>query len=219
MKRKTDNFSKFYNKKNNAAIKEAFRQEKKAAKRERKEAIERHFEEKRKARAQQGQQTQGPVSRKQQAQTGAPGKPAPGLKPGKYAPGLKPGKPASGASNAAPGKPAPGAAAKPSPNAAPTRPAPGASNPAPGKPGSPNASGDQLPLNKYIAHSGVCSRRDAAELIKHGKVTVNGQPVTEPGTKVQPSDTVKVNGKQISISRNFVYILLNKPKDYITTTD
>ena len=78
---------------------------------------------------------------------------------------------------------------------------------------------DQLPLNKYIAHGGICSRRDAAELIRQGKVTVNGQPVTEPGTKVTPTDLVKVSGKKITISRNFVYILLNKPKDYITTTD
>jgi 23S rRNA pseudouridine2605 synthase len=74
-------------------------------------------------------------------------------------------------------------------------------------------------LNKYIAHGGICSRRDAAELIRQGKVTVNGQPVTEPGTKVSPTDLVKVGGKKVTISRNFVYILLNKPKDYITTTD
>src|SRR5262245_47430897 len=99
MKRKTDNFSKFYNKKNNAAIKESFRQEKKAAKRERKEAIERHFEEKRKTRAAQEAERSKPV-------------------PKKSVP----------------------------------------------KPETPQASGEQLPLNKYIAHAGVCSRRDAADL-------------------------------------------------------
>jgi pseudouridine synthase len=76
-----------------------------------------------------------------------------------------------------------------------------------------------LPLNKYIAHGGICSRRDAAELIRLGKVEVNGKLVTEPGTKVSPDDFVKINGKKVTISRNFVYILLNKPKDYITTTD
>lgn len=168
MKRKTDNFSKFYNKKSNAAIKEGFRQEKKAAKKERKEAIERHFEEKRKAREQQF------------AQRPAAGKPA---KPAEV------------------------------PTSKGSVPAPRVSSNV--SPADPNA----LPLNKYIAHGGICSRRDAAELIRQGKVQVNGQLVTEPGTKVSPDDIVKVNGKKVTISRNFVYILLNKPKDYITTTD
>jgi len=80
-------------------------------------------------------------------------------------------------------------------------------------------SDQKIPLNKYLSHSGVSSRRDAAELIRLGKVSVNGVPVAEPGTKVSPQDLVKVNGKKITISRNFVYILLNKPKDYITTTE
>src|ERR1700753_4000219 len=75
MKRKTDNFSKFYTKKNNAAIKESFRQEKKAAKKERKEAIERHFEEKRKARAAQELQRSKPEILRP-VRGGAPGKPA-----------------------------------------------------------------------------------------------------------------------------------------------
>src|SRR6185437_6901492 len=90
-------------------------------------------------------------------------------------------------------------------------------------PQSPHASqaphGDHLPLNKYIAHSGICSRRDAADMVRDGKVTVNGKLITEPGTKVLPTDTVKINGKKITISSNFVYILLNKPKDYITTAE
>ncbi|MFT3902563.1 MAG: pseudouridine synthase [Niabella sp.] len=77
----------------------------------------------------------------------------------------------------------------------------------------------QMPLNKYLAHCGVCSRRDAAELIKDGKVKVNDVPVLEPGYKVQPADSVKFNGKKVQVSKNLVYILLNKPKDYITTTD
>jgi 23S rRNA pseudouridine2605 synthase len=76
-----------------------------------------------------------------------------------------------------------------------------------------------MPLNKYIAHSGICARRDAAELVKQGKVTVNEQLVIEPGTKVSEYDIVKVSGKTITISKNFVYILLNKPKDYITTSE
>ncbi len=91
--------------------------------------------------------------------------------------------------------------------------------PNPGKASAPGTGPDLIPLNKYIAHGGICSRRDAAELIRQGKVQVNGQPVTEPGTRVSPADQVKVNGKKITMSRNFVYILLNKPKDYITTTD
>lgn len=81
------------------------------------------------------------------------------------------------------------------------------------------ASNDQMPLNKYIAHSGICSRRDAAELVKGGKVKVNGELITEPGHKVSERDEVKVAGKKIHRVNNLVYILLNKPKDYLTTTD
>ena len=77
----------------------------------------------------------------------------------------------------------------------------------------------QMPLNKYIAHSGVCSRRDAAELIKSGKVKLNGEVVTEPGRKVLEKDVVTVANKKVYPVADLVYILLNKPKDYITTTD
>src|SRR3984957_1625044 len=165
MKRKTDNFNKFFNKKRNSAIKEEFRQEKKAAKKERKEGIERHFQEKRKA--------------KEHA-------PAPD-NPQQRGPGA----------SRIPGGPK-----------------------GPVHKGTPlSADGEHLPLNKYIAHGGICSRRDAAELIRQGKVTVNGKPVNEPGTKVMTTDLVKVNEKKVTLSRNFFYILLNKPKDYITTTD
>ncbi len=76
-----------------------------------------------------------------------------------------------------------------------------------------------MPLNKYIAHCGVCSRRDAVELIKAEKVKINGTIVTEPGHKIEEGDTVIVNGKKIAIQKELVYILLNKPKDYITTSD
>jgi 23S rRNA pseudouridine2605 synthase len=78
---------------------------------------------------------------------------------------------------------------------------------------------DRMPLNKYIAHGGVCSRRDAVDLIKGGKVKVNGELILEPGHKVSITDTVSVAGKKIKPVQDFVYILLNKPKDYITTTD
>lgn len=76
-----------------------------------------------------------------------------------------------------------------------------------------------MPVNKYIAHSGICSRRDAALLVKNGEVSVNGEVVSDPGTKVSEYDVIKVKGKKITPSRNFQYILLNKPKDYLTTTD
>jgi 23S rRNA pseudouridine2605 synthase len=77
----------------------------------------------------------------------------------------------------------------------------------------------EMPLNKYVAHAGVCSRRDAAELVKSGKVSVNGNVITEPGHKVTANDEIKIQGKKIIASRNLVYILLNKPKDHITTTE
>lgn len=86
-------------------------------------------------------------------------------------------------------------------------------------PGKPAAATAQMPLNKYVAHSGVCSRRDAADLIRKGEVSVNNQVVTEPGTKVSATDNISIKGKKITPSRNLVYILLNKPKDYITTLD
>jgi len=76
-----------------------------------------------------------------------------------------------------------------------------------------------MPLNKFIAHSGICSRRDAADVVKSGKVIVNGAKVIEPGFKVSDKDDIKVNGKKLFVRRNLVYILLNKPKDYITTTE
>lgn len=77
----------------------------------------------------------------------------------------------------------------------------------------------QMPLNKFLSHSGVSSRRDAAELIKAGKVSVNGQIITEPGHKVSLKDEVKFGTKRIYPVDDLVYILLNKPKDYLTTTD
>jgi 23S rRNA pseudouridine2605 synthase len=71
-------------------------------------------------------------------------------------------------------------------------------------------------LNKFLADAGICSRRKAADAIKQGMVTVNGAVVKEPGYKVQPSDLVKI-GNAIVRQEEKVYILLNKPKDYITT--
>lgn len=73
-------------------------------------------------------------------------------------------------------------------------------------------------LNQYIAHSGICSRREADKLIKSGQITVNDKPVENIATPIEHDDRVKLNGKMIR-PENKVYILLNKPKDFITTTD
>ena len=73
-------------------------------------------------------------------------------------------------------------------------------------------------LNKFISNSGVCSRREADELIKMGLISVNGQVITEMGYKVKPTDDVRHESKKLTAEKP-VYILLNKPKGFITTTD
>ncbi len=73
-------------------------------------------------------------------------------------------------------------------------------------------------LNKYIALSGVCSRRAADDMISNGKVEINGIKITKMGQDVLDGDIVKVNGKEISPEEEKVYIMLNKPKGYITTS-
>ena len=73
-------------------------------------------------------------------------------------------------------------------------------------------------LNKFLANAGVCSRREADEFITAGVVSVNGTVVTELGTKVKRTDEVKFHEQPVSIERK-VYVLLNKPKDYVTTCD
>jgi 23S rRNA pseudouridine2605 synthase len=77
---------------------------------------------------------------------------------------------------------------------------------------------EEVRLNKYIANSGICSRREADELIGAGVISINGAVVTELGTKVKSGDEVRYNGELMS-SEQLVYILLNKPKDFITTVD
>ncbi len=76
-----------------------------------------------------------------------------------------------------------------------------------------------MPLNKYLAHSGVCSRREAANEVKAGKVRVNDTIETNPAYKVADSDVVYYNDKKLKLQKGMVYILLNKPKDFITTND
>ena len=75
---------------------------------------------------------------------------------------------------------------------------------------------ENIRLNKYIANAGVCSRREADELIKSGKVQVNGKVVTELGTKILPTDSVEFDNKTLTLEK-YRYILLNKPKAFITT--
>jgi 23S rRNA pseudouridine2605 synthase len=173
-------FKKFINPKNNAAIKEKFKQEKKAAKKERAEAINKRFEEKRALRNMgyaskaEAPSTEPKINKRQKY-------------PQKSA--FKPPTKSSSASSAVP-------ASK-----------------------QPHAAFDQMPLNKFIAHCGVASRRDAIPLIRDGKVLVNGNVIDEPGFKVTGTDVIIYNGKKLFITKDRVYILLNKPKDYITTTD
>ena len=73
-------------------------------------------------------------------------------------------------------------------------------------------------LNKFLANAGVCSRREADEYIQAGVVTVNGNVVTELGTKVLRSDEVRFHDQPVVMEKK-VYVLLNKPKDYVTTSD
>ncbi len=175
-------FKKFINPKNNAAIKEKFKQEKKAAKKERAAAINKRFEERRALRN-IGYCQNSPIPFSEN-------KPDKRQKYPKAPPAINYNKPIKPVKSFTPG----GTQKTPS-------------------------SKIQMPLNKYIAHCGITSRRDAIPIIKEGKVAVNGKIVTEPGFKVSDADTVMLNGKKLFITKNQVYILLNKPKDYITTTD
>ena len=77
---------------------------------------------------------------------------------------------------------------------------------------------EPLRLNKFLANAGVCSRREADEFIQAGLVTVNGEVVTELGTKILRTDEVKFHDAPVTLEKK-VYVLLNKPKDYVTTSD
>ena len=77
---------------------------------------------------------------------------------------------------------------------------------------------EPIRLNKFLANAGVCSRREADEFIQAGVVTVNGEVVTELGTKVMRTDVVKFHDDPVLLEKK-VYVLLNKPKDYVTTSD
>ena len=77
---------------------------------------------------------------------------------------------------------------------------------------------EPIRLNKFLANAGVCSRREADEFIQAGVVSVNGEIVTELGTKVLRTDEVKFHDQPVTMEKK-VYVLLNKPKDYVTTSD
>lgn len=164
-------FQKFINPKNNAAIKEKHKQDKKKAKKDRAVAIEKHFEEKRSARTKgfEKKPTVEKVNKRQkypQKKTEITDKSSSAVVTEKK-----------------------------------------------------HSSFSEMPLNKFVAHCGVTSRRDAVALIAAGKVTVNNKVITVPAFKVNEKDDVFYNGKKLFVTKNLVYILLNKPKDYITTTD
>ena len=162
-------FKKFINPKNNAAIKEKHKQDKKNTKKERAAAIEKHFEEKRAIRQRAfSANTSIETDKKDKRQ--------------KYPQQKKE-------------QPEVSSVAK------------------------KNLATSEMPLNKYLAHCGVTSRRDAVALIIEGKVSVNKKIITQPAFKVTDKDEVVFNGKKLFVTKNLIYILLNKPKDYITTTD
>jgi 23S rRNA pseudouridine2605 synthase len=163
-------FKKFINPKNNAAIKEKHKQDKKNAKKERAVAIEKHFEEKRALRQKAFSTNNLPVIDKNEKRQ-------------KYPQSKKVITEASPSST------------------------------------KKNNDPSEMPLNKFLAHCGVTSRRDAVVLIIEGKVSVNKKIITQPAFKVSEKDEVVFNGKKLYVTKNLVYILLNKPKDYITTTD
>ena len=198
-------FKKFVVKKNNAAIKEKFKQEKKVAKKLRAEAINKRFEEKR-ALKKQGYAANAQIPQEVKVD-----------KRQKYPQGNKKleirNKPARMTGSGGEFE------SKASPNLKPHTKAAASVTTNHKLQTTNSAVFSEMPLNKFIAHCGVGSRRDAVPLIKEGKITVNGNVVTEPGFKVTDKDVVMFNGKKLFVTKNMVYILLNKPKDYITTTD
>ena len=86
-----------------------------------------------------------------------------------------------------------------------------------GKKPARTATTGEMRLNRYVANAGVCSRREADKYIAAGLVTVNGKPVTEMGVKVKMTDDVRFDGRRLDAEKK-VYVLLNKPKDFVTTT-
>ncbi len=218
--KKTNNFEKFLPKKKNSAIKEEFRQIKRKEKQARAEAIDQRKAAKR-LEKQQGAGTWSPASRDNTRKPAgdsrfADDRKRPQTTTGKF---KAPGKATEQPKVLSIGKKTVARAEKP----VSTDKRKSVDQQGPEKivlkKNEQRKKADEMPLNKYIAHCGVCSRRDAAILIRDGKVKVNNELVTEPGFKVTSDDDVKLNNKKIYLAHNLVYILLNKPKDYITTAE
>lgn len=215
MKKKSTQFDKFAKKKSNAAIKEQFRQEKRKLKKEREEYFDKKREEVKKKKTEGTRhevqdtrhKTQGARYKTEDTNTRIQGskekQPATGNRQqaGVIVSGAKQDNKQSTLSD--------------SRSAGNKQQTIGNKQEAPVS----KQSESLMPLNKFLAHSGVSGRREAAEIVKQGKVKVNNVLITEPGHKVSAKDDIRVNGKKIFVSKNLVYILLNKPKDYITTTD
>ena len=204
MQKRTDNFSKFANQKKGSAVKEAFRQEKKKIKQDARAAGE-------EMRQRKKDKMRGLVTEPLKKST------KPGARKGAPAPRDAAARGENAARPSAAGT-RPTGSARPITPAKTSRDKDFQATPVAGMP-APIAlkTAEQMPLNKFIAHAGVCGRREAAELVKGGKVVVNGDKIFEPGFKVAQTDKVIVKGKQVYLQKNAVYILLNKPKDYITT--
>ncbi|NCW11738.1 MAG: rRNA pseudouridine synthase [Chitinophagia bacterium] len=204
-KKRSDNFDKFSLKKKGSAVKEAIRQDKKKAKAESRalgEALR---------------------QRKKDKARGIITEPLPAYEKGKRVNPTKKSNPYSTAS----ARPAKYGSLQPSAPQGRAKRTPAAMDKADEKRtasiGKVTASNDtpheQMPLNKYIAHAGISGRREAAEMVKSGHVTVNGDTILEPGYKVQYKDVVRLKGKVLQLQVTPVYILLNKPKDYICTAN
>lgn len=195
-------FQKFVPKKKNSLIKEEFKQAKKKAKKARAIAIDKRFEEKRQLKAAARNAAMQPLV--------APATSVKSAKPERGGTSRKETKVKAIETNFEQVQEIVGIKKEYAPALIPKA-------PRIVRPSSPVTA--EMPLNKFVAHCGVCSRRDAVTLIKEGKVKVNGEVIKEPAHKVTERDTVEFNGKKLFVSKNLVYILLNKPKDYITTTD
>lgn len=225
MQKRTDNFSKFAEKKKGAAIKEAYRQEKRRNKADARAAGE-EMRARKKAKA-RGEEYVDPKKAvtppRATASTQSASSDKPASRAGRPVTAAKgPARPAASAGRTtADGsvKPAAGSykAFKSDKGAGKTAKATYPGNPMDAEKKEATTRESLIPLNKYVAHSGVCGRREAAELVKEGKVTVNGDKIFEPGYKVSQADKILVKGKPIFLQRNAVYILLNKPKDFLTT--